>query len=322
MHSNASVDVRKAAVQGAVIGGIDVAQGWHDIQWLGPDGLALGKPVRFAHTRQGFEAMWARRPAGARLVIGLESTGAYWRPLAHWLRPQPGVTVVLVNALHTHRLKEVDDHTPSKHDAKDAGMIARAVRDGRYLVWTPRDGIWQELATLSVLRRQQKAEGVRWANRIQGGLDVYAPEFRQVFKAWSGRAALWVLDHCPLPADVVAYPVEELVAGLLAASHHRVGRKRATALRAAMPDSIGVPGQASARAQLAAYLASWRAACAALATTEAAQQQLVAQVPGAAYLRTIPGFGPVVTAPLLGELGNLAAYAHPQQRNKRCTWSG
>jgi len=47
--------------------------------------------------------------------------------------------------------------------------------------------------------------------------------------------------------------------------------------------------------------------------TEAAQAALVKQVPGAAYLQTIPGFGPVVIATLLGELGNLAAYAHPQQ---------
>jgi transposase len=60
-------------------------------------------------------------------------------------------------------------------------------------------------------------------------------------------------------------------------------------------------------------LGHWRAACAALAATEAAQQALVASVSGADALRTIPGFGPVVMATLLGEWGNLADYAHPQQ---------
>lgn len=35
-----------------------------------------------------------------------------------------------------------------------------------------------------------------------------------------------------------------------------------------------------------------------------------------AALRTIPGFGPVVIATLLGELGNLAGYAHPQQATR------
>ncbi|AEJ40444.1 transposase [Sulfobacillus acidophilus TPY] len=313
MHSTSTIDQRKAAVQGAVMGGVDVSQGWHYIQWLLPNGLSAGTPIRFVNTRSGFESMWARRPAGTRLVIGLESTGAYWRPLAHWLRQQPGVTVVLVNPLHTRKLKEVDDHTPSKNDAKDAGIIARAVAEGRYLPWTPREGVWSELATLAVTRRQQKADVIRWHNRIQGWLDVYAPEFRRVFKAWDGLAALWVLDTVPFPADVLAYPFEDLVAGLLEASHHRVGRKRAQALVTAYRDSIGVPGHASARAQLAAYLAHWRAARAALAATEAAQQKLVASVPGADALRKIPGFGPVIIATLLGELGNLADYAHPQQ---------
>ena len=313
MHSTSTMDQRKAAVQGAVIGGVDVAQGWHYIQWLLPNGLSAGKPMRFDNTRSGFDAMWARRPAGGRLVVGLESTGPYGLPLAHGLRQQSGVTVVLVHPLHTHKLKDVDDHTPSKNDAKDAGIIARAVAEGRYMHWTPREGVWSELATLPVTRRQQKADVIRWQNRIQGWIDVYAPEFRRVFKAWDGLAALWVLNTVPFPADVLAYPFEDLVMGLLDASHHRVGPKRAAALLAAYRDSIGVPGHASARAQLAAYLGHWRAAHAALAATEAAQQELVASVPGADALRMIPGFGPVVTATLLGELGNLADYSHPQQ---------
>ncbi|MCY0879443.1 MAG: transposase [Firmicutes bacterium] len=212
-----------------------------------------------------------------------------------------------------HKLKEVDDRTPSKHDAKDAGIIARAVAEGRYLPWTPREGVWSELATLAVTRRQQKADVIRWQNRIQGWIDVYAPQFRRVFKAWDGLAALWVLNTVPLPADVVAYPFEDLVAALLEASHHRVGRKRAQALVTAYRDSIGIPGHASARAPRAAYLGHWRAARATLAATEAAQQALEASVAGADALREIPGFGPVVIATLLGAWGNLADYAHPQQ---------
>ncbi|AEJ40293.1 transposase IS116/IS110/IS902 family protein [Sulfobacillus acidophilus TPY] len=160
MHFTSTIDQPKAAVQGAVIGGVDVAQGWHDIQCLLPNGLSAGKPIWFVNTRSGFETMWARRPAGTRLVIGLESTGGYWLSLAHWLRQQPGVTVVLVNPLHTHKLKEVDDRTPSKHDAQDAGMIARAVAEGRYIPWVPREGVWSELATLAVTRRQQKTDVV------------------------------------------------------------------------------------------------------------------------------------------------------------------
>ncbi|WP_430626728.1 IS110 family transposase [Sulfobacillus thermotolerans] len=131
------------------------------------------------------------------IIKGERTQGESWNNIWRFLvvlRNVTVVTVVLVNPLHTHKLKEVDDHTPSKNDAKDAGIIARAVAEGRYMHRTPREGVWSELATLSVTRRQQKADVVRWQNRIQGWLDVYAPEFRQVFKAWKGLAALWVLD--------------------------------------------------------------------------------------------------------------------------------
>ncbi|WP_197648389.1 hypothetical protein [Sulfobacillus thermosulfidooxidans] len=53
-----------------------MAQGWHDIQWLLLNGLSAGHPMRFDNNRIGFDAMWARRPAGSRVVIGLQSTGA------------------------------------------------------------------------------------------------------------------------------------------------------------------------------------------------------------------------------------------------------
>ncbi len=89
---------------------------------------------------------------------------------------------------------------------------------------------------------------MRWQHRIQGWLAVYAPACRRVFQAWHGLAAFWVLDTVPCPADVVAYPWEDRVAGLLAASPHRVGRKRATAWVAASRESMGVPGHARARA--------------------------------------------------------------------------
>jgi hypothetical protein len=54
-------------------------------------------------------------------------------------------------------------------------------------------------------------------------------------------AALWVRQPVPLPAAVLASPFEDLAAGLLEASPHRVGRKRAHALVTAYRDSIGVP---------------------------------------------------------------------------------
>ncbi|WP_051005390.1 IS110 family transposase [Sulfobacillus thermosulfidooxidans] len=120
------------------VGGIDVAKNWHYVQWLDVSGRPVGKAFRFANTCAEFEAMWDRRPSDA-VRIDMKSTGPYWLGLAHWLRAQ-GAEVVLVQPAHVHRLKELDDNTPTKTDAKDARVIARLVYDGRWFRWEPRVG--------------------------------------------------------------------------------------------------------------------------------------------------------------------------------------
>lgn len=88
----------------------------------------VDKPFRLANIRSGYAARWVRRLPGARLVMGLESPGAYWLPLAHGLRRQLRFAGVLVTLLDTHRLVEQVDHTPSNPDAKQARMMARGGR--------------------------------------------------------------------------------------------------------------------------------------------------------------------------------------------------
>lgn len=76
------------------MGGIDVAKDWHYVQWLDADGQPVGKAFRFANSRAGFAAMWARRSADA-VRIGLESTGHYWSGLPPSDGPGPCIRVRL-----------------------------------------------------------------------------------------------------------------------------------------------------------------------------------------------------------------------------------
>ena len=87
----------------------------------------------------GFHQVLAAAPASP-VVVGMESTGPYWLPLAHGLAAQAEVTVVLVHLAHVKRAKELDGNSPTKSDPKDAGVIARLVAEGRFQTWTPREG--------------------------------------------------------------------------------------------------------------------------------------------------------------------------------------
>ena len=84
-----------------------------------------------------------------QVIVGMEPTGHYWKPLVNYLCLH-GLKVVMVNPYHTKRAKELDDNSPTKSDRKDSLTIARLVRDGRYYeVYLPRD-VYAELRVLSM----------------------------------------------------------------------------------------------------------------------------------------------------------------------------
>ncbi len=209
------------------------------------------------------------------------------------------------------------DNSPTQSDPKDAGVIARLVAEGRFQTWRQREGVWAERQTLAVVRRQPRQAVTPWPNRVAGWLVLSCPEFPPVFTRWSGQAALWVLDHAPWPAEVQTQGVDALAAGRRGATHHRVGRQRAQRLWAAAQTSVGVPGGVpGARYPLHGCLAAWRPAGAALAATERAQARCRAAIPAAAWRQTIPGWGPVVTGTVLGELGAWARCHDPREALK------
>ncbi len=93
------------------------------------------KPFVFTTTREGFgkfsdRLRWYKAHYNARdVVVGFESTGVYADPLIHYLRAR-GIRLVLVNPVHTKRVKEIRDNSPNKTDKKDPGVIADIIQLG------------------------------------------------------------------------------------------------------------------------------------------------------------------------------------------------
>jgi transposase len=61
----------------------------------------------------------------------METTGHYWLNLVCYLKRHK-IKVVVVNPLHVHRTKELNDKSPTKNDVKDAYVIARLIQEARY----------------------------------------------------------------------------------------------------------------------------------------------------------------------------------------------
>lgn len=303
--------------------GVDIAKRRHWASIVdGRTELPIGSPFRFQNSSEGFSRLLgqinrAKEQTGAtRAVVGMEPTGHYWKPLAWHLR-QAGFTVVLVNPAHVKRSKELDDNSPAKSDRKDTWVIAQLVMQGRFFeVYLP-NGVYAELRGLAQARQQHRTKLNAALNQLQAVLDEFFPEYTEVFANLLGQASLYVLQHRPLPPDVLAVPVEKLAGELRAASNGRVGLKRAQKLQEAARRSVGVPyGQAAARLRLRQILqevAFWKER---LTETETAMAEALEKTGLARYLLSVPGVGVVSAATFLGEVGDLTRYEDWRQLRK------
>nr|WP_277601312.1 transposase [Marinitoga sp. 38H-ov] len=80
-----------------------------------------------------------------KVILGMEPSGHYWKALAWQMKISEEVDYVVgVNPYHVKKSKEFDDNSPGKSDRKDAGVIARLIRDGRYFdIYLP-EGVYGE----------------------------------------------------------------------------------------------------------------------------------------------------------------------------------
>lgn len=223
------------------------------------------------------------------IIIGMEPTGHYWENLANEMKGH-GIMVVLVSSLHVHQSKEMDDNSPAKTDAKDAGVIASLVKDGRFSIPNMPEGIYAEIRNLIRFRDQVVQEQIRYKLRLQMLLDRYFPERASVFKDVAGKASLAVLKQFPFPEDINNSFQEQLIAVMSDATHKKVGKSKAIELINVAQNSIGIKeGLYSARFQITSLVGMLEHLMAEKSQVEDKIKGMLEQISYAKSLLTIPG---------------------------------
>ncbi|WNS43457.1 IS110 family transposase [Paenibacillus sp. MMS20-IR301] len=319
--------IERITMQHAVVG-IDIAKDVHAAQMTDFRGRSLTpRHLSFSNTLEGFEKFlrWAREAQSKHrltsLLIGLEPTGHYWFNFANWLLEQ-GIEVVLVNPVTTHRNKENRDNSPSKNDPKDALVIADVVSRGYYTDYLAQAAVFDRLKTLMSNREYWVKQGISLGNRIVRWIDLYFPEFRQVFPDWTTLRSLASLRACPLPCDLKGRSVEEVMdlwrkQGMKRAAGVS-GRAKAAVLLATAARSIGdTRAVEEARQDLGHLLQTYDNVMAMLDEMDEALQSLLEEIPLAEQLRSIRGLGDLTVAAILAGAGDLRLYAHGRQLLRR-----
>ena len=310
----------EAITEKTLIGGIDVAKHVHWAQFVDWRGIPIGKAVRFENNKIGFEHIVAecarlRKQHGmSDVVLGMEPTGPYWKALA-WRLKSLGLQVVTVNTHHTKQAKELDDNSPTKNDKKDALVIARLVKDGRYFEPYLPDDVYAELRVAGNNRIMLAGRINSVKNRITGILDEYFPEFVTVFKKpLNGKASLHLLKNCPFPQDILALGAEGVLSEVRNAVKKSVGVKKVMALLAIARDSVGVGyGLESARMQLRMLVDELAFLAEQLARVDTRMDELLGYTGYKELLVGIKGVGIVSAAAFLAEIGDPMRFDNPRQ---------
>lgn len=299
--------------------GVDVSKKTHTARFIDNQGFELRKRVNFSNNQAGLLSFvekintLTQQYGFERTVIGMEPSGHYWEPLAHFLKEYQ-VKQVFVNPYHVKCRKEMEDNSPDKNDHKDALLVAQQVKEGYFFEMYLPEGVYRELRNLTYERYQLRKKMNNALNRLIALLDRYFPEYMLVSKELLSQNSVAILKSHPFPEDINKLSLDELTKKIKAASNNRMGRKRAEELKRAATVSIGVKeGLDSARHRLKACLEEIEFHQKQLEATKNQMDKQLEKTGYKANLLSIPGVGVVTAARFLGEVGDPMRFEHPNQ---------
>lgn len=304
----------------SLIVGIDIAKKVQWAQFTDYRGIGISKHLKFNNNLAGFKSILQKiyeikkNNNFDNVVVGMEPTGHYWKPLGAFLEKE-GFKMVLVNPYHTKRAKELDDNSQTKNDKKDALTIARLIKDGRYSdMYLPKEE-YSELRALTLTRIEVSKMQNATKNRIRALIDEYFPEFETVFKTFiEGKTALHLLKNCPFPKDLLEMGENRILALLKQVVKKTVGKKKITELLTVAKDSVGLTqGTEGAKIRLMVLLENFEQNTRHLETIEKEMEKQLLQTGYFEVLTSIPGIGIVSASSFLGEIGDPKRFKSAQQ---------
>jgi transposase len=302
----------RAEIRGSkkhLIIGIDVAKDKHNAFFGTATGKTLLKGLVFGNSIEGFhrlltfvEAVKVKHGL-SKEVFGLEPTANYHKPLAEYLI-KCGLEVVLVSGSAVKKNRELLDGRWDKHDTKDSANVADLLSQGKCLYydypWAPLRDLRDLLSLKRRLKKREHGARVRIRNHL---LAQYFPELDRHFLQ-AGSEGLAIVRCCLAPSVIAGLEYDNFV-GLVAPGKKSIGQqRRLRAIWHSAVDSIGCDAGESLEFEAQMMVQELQHTKEAVRLMDEKIEDICLQFPEYSYLLTIPGFGPDVSAKVLGAIGN------------------
>ena len=300
--------------------GIDVAKDRHHAFFGTAAGRTLHRRLIFENTSQGFGELlfYIHRYLDADdeplsdVVIGVEPTSVYHKPLCEYLISR-GYAVVYVtnNAIKNNRA--LLDGRWDKNDTKDAANVADLVARGRCHFYDLPEINLRDIRNLLSLRKRLKKQEHRLMTRIRNNL--VAQYFPELERCWYScrQENLSIVRWCLSPQQIAGLSFDEFCRRVVRKRRGLRQYDRLRYIHGVAEESIGcqVGSSVAFEAQL---LVDNLQRC--RAQIGEVQEQLFAICQSYReyeLLQTIPGFGPYVSAVVLGAIGWASRFDNRRQ---------
>jgi transposase len=289
--------------------GIDVAKERHHAFF----GTAMGKTILrrlvFENNLEGFcklleqsEALRVQEQL-SKVAYGLEPTGDYHKPLGEHLI-KCGKLVVLVSGVALKRNRELLDGRWDKHDVKDAANVADLMVQGKCLFYECPDSPLRDLRVLLSLKRRLRRQEHGYRVRIRNHLVAqYFPELDRVW-GHSESESLAIVRWCLDPSVVAGLDLDEFVRRVSARDRGVRQRARLEGIWNLAVDSVGceVPEAVSVECKL--MVEGLKRLREEIGEVLVEIERICLPFPEYSCLLSIPGFGPEISAQVLGAIGD------------------
>lgn len=299
-----------------LIVGIDAAKEKHNAFFGTARGKTLIKNLVFDNTLEGFQKLLAYverikvQYSLSKIVFGIEPTANYHKPLAEHLI-KCGHMVVLVGGVAVKNNRQLLDGRWDKHDVKDAANVADLIAQGKCLFYEYPLMTLRNVRTLNTLKRRLKKREHGISVSIRNHL--LAQYFPEVDRHYGPSVTLSVVRECLDPSEIAGMDYDTFCRTVAPGKMTLAKGRRVGAIWRAAVDSIGCSMGEAASFEAQVMVDSLKQLRQTIKSVEDKLEDACLEFPEYTYLLSIPGFGPDVSAKVLGAIGDPRRFTSAKQ---------
>jgi len=289
--------------------GVDVGKEKHHAFFGTAMGKTLLRSLVFDNDLDGFiklteQAEALRIQEGlSKVAYGLEPTGDYHKPLGEHLI-KCAKLVVLVSGVALRRNRELLDGRWDKHDVKDAANITDLMAQGKCMFYEYPDSNVRDLRVLLSLKMRLKKQGQGLRVRIRNHLVAqYFPELDRMWNQ-SESENLAIVRWCLDPSVVAGLEIDEFVRRVACRERGVRQHSRLKGIWKMAVDSVGCGVPEAVEVECKVVVEGLRRLKEEMKEVTEEIQKVCLRFPEYPFLLSIPGFGPEVSAQVLGAIGD------------------